>query len=136
MPRMVPIGWSESGDERRRWHQALAYALLGQVHPTLGVQQDPDLAKLVMDLDGLFPGGRSELIETIAGARRASDGPWPRAVPDELRTDLGPAQFAAALTELRRRLGVQGQQQRTVSGRSPDAAEQALLREVPPHHGT
>jgi hypothetical protein len=133
---MVPNDRSESDDARHRWHQALAYALLGEVHPSLGTQRNPDLAALVEDLDGLFPGGRTELIETIAVARRASDVPWPRVVPPDLRTELGPAQFAAALTELRRCLGLEGQQQRTVSGRSPDAAEQALLREVPPHHGS
>jgi hypothetical protein len=133
---MVPIDRSESGEEWPRWHQALAYALLGRVQPALGTQPNPDLAALIEDLDRLFPGGRSELIQTIAVARRARDIPWPRVVPDELRSDLGPAQFAAALTELRRRLGLEGQPQRTVSGRSPDAGEQALLRDVPPHHGT
>jgi hypothetical protein len=130
---MVPAERSSpAGDPR--WHQALAYALLGQVYPALGTQRNPDLAALVEDLDRLFPGGRTGLIETIAVVRSARDGRWPRVVPDDLRTDLGPAQFAAALTELRHRLGLEGRPQRTPSARSPDAAERALLRDVPPHH--
>jgi hypothetical protein len=132
---MVPADRSEVGEDRHRWHQALAYALLGQIYPALGAQRNPDLAKLVEDLNGLFPGGRIELIETIAVVRRASDVPWPRIVPGELRTGLGPAQYSAALTELRRRLGLEGRPQRILTDRSLDAAEQSLLREVPPHHG-
>ncbi len=132
-----------AGDDRsgstgggQRWHQALAYALLGQTYPSLGTQRQPDLGALVERLDELFPGGRSGLNRAVAAARGA-DGPgWPRVVPNELRAGLGPAQFTAALGELRRRLVLDGGPRRTLSARSPDAADQKLLRDVPPHHGS
>ncbi len=121
---------------RLAWHQALAYALLGRVQPRLGTQTEPDLATLVRELDGLFPSGRSDLNREIARVRNACDrGGWPVRVPDELASGLGPAQFAAALTELRRLLGLDAVERRAASNRSLDAAEQALLRDLPPHHG-
>jgi hypothetical protein len=118
-----------------RWHQALAYALLGRADERLGRQQRLDLARLLDDLDAGYPDGREGLQAEIARLRRSADLGSPRVVPGELMAGLGRAQFAAALGELRQILDLDVAVRRTLSTRPPDAAEQALLREVPPHHG-
>jgi hypothetical protein len=124
----------ETGTPVRRWHQALSFAILGRVEPELGEHIRPEPAVLAAELAGAQQGGREGLRAEIAG-RRASGLGWPYVVPDELRAGLGAAQFAAAFGELCRLLDLDGGLRRIVSGRPPDQAEQALLREVPPHHG-
>jgi hypothetical protein len=118
-----------------RWHQALAYSLLGRIEPRLGVQDQPDLRKLLDDLDELYADGRAGLCAEIQRARETSRD-WPHAVPANLRAGLGPAQFAAALAELRRLLHLDAGPRQALADRPPDAVERALLREVPPHHGS
>ncbi|WP_344809637.1 hypothetical protein [Microlunatus ginsengisoli] len=118
-----------------RWHQALGYALLGRVDPALGTQDRPDPAALMADLDRRYESGRQGLLDAVARARAGAGG-WPYVVPDDLRAGLGAAQFAAALGELRRVLGAEGGPRLVLSDRRLDAAEQALLRDVPPHHGS
>lgn len=128
---------SRAPDQRQlRWHQALAYALLGRVETRLGTQDRPDLARLLDDLVTGYPDGPWGLQNEIARVRETARLGWPRPVPAELREGLPAAQFAAALGELRQILGLDGGVRRTLSTRPPDAAEQALLREVPPHHGS
>jgi hypothetical protein len=123
----------EPGPPLRRWHQALAFALLGRVEPGLGEQVGPQPSALLADLDRLRLGGSAAMRAEIADLRADGRG-WPYVVPAELSDGLGAAQFAAALAELRRLLDLDSGPRRVVSGRAPDAAEQALLREVPPHH--
>jgi hypothetical protein len=123
----------EAAEGGRRWHAALAYALLGRVPNGLREAGRTDLTLLLSDLDHQ-PGGLAAIRFEIANARAA--GSWPRRPPSVLTTGLGPAQFAAALAELRRRLGVDDDSVRRVrSSRRLDADEQRLQAEVPPHHG-
>lgn len=123
-----------SGAEGLRWHQALAWAVTGHAHPELGEQPRPDLPALAERLLAA-PGARQEIEERRAAQR--DRGATPPAVPSELMAGLGAAQFTAALTGLRQRLGSgDGPTFRPVlSSRPPDAAERRLLEDVPPHHG-
>ena len=101
------------------WHQALAYAVLGRRLPELGGQDRPDVAGLA---------GR--LREVGASGTTA-----PYAVPPDLLAGVGPAQFLAALTELRRQLaGPPLPAGPGAAGLTAD--DRRLLAEVPPHHGT
>ena len=120
----------------RRWHAALAYAVLGAVPAGLDEPGSgrPELARLVDDLAGTDPGGIRGVRRRVETARRS--GPWPFRVPTELARDLGPAQFAAALTELRRSLGVDATSAPVITDRPLTAAERRLAGEVPPHHGS
>lgn len=117
------------------WHRALVYAVLGQAGDELGRQQQPDLAEVEAEILARVPQERAGL-RNLVRDRRAAGAAWPFPVPDELRRDLGAAQWVAALAELRRRLDVETAVVRPVAGdRPPDADELRLLREVPPHHG-
>jgi hypothetical protein len=117
------------------WLAAVAYALLGRSVDGLGEQQPPDPDALLAALDRMFPGGRPGLEAAIRQVRSAG-GPWTRPVPEELRTGLPAAQFAAVLGAVRERLQLDAAPRPTLSERPLDAAERALLREVPPHHGS
>jgi hypothetical protein len=97
------------------WHQALVYAVTGELRPELGRQEEPDLGAVV-DAIGDRPRGAHP-------------------VPADLRSGIGAAQLAAVLTELRRRLAASGPRQ-VLAERAPDAAERRLLADVPPHHGS
>nr|MBA3281865.1 hypothetical protein [Acidimicrobiia bacterium] len=78
------------------WHQALAYAFLGQRHPELGHQSGPHVPQLMGALDRLVPGGLDE-IQARVRQLRAAGTPWPHAVPSELMVGIGYAQFEAAV---------------------------------------
>jgi hypothetical protein len=97
------------------WHQALVYAVTGELRPDLGRQHEPDLDAVVRAI----------------GDRPRGAHP----VPLELRAGIGAAQLAAVLTELRRRLAASGPKP-VLAERAPDAAERRLLADVPPHHGS
>lgn len=107
------------------WHQALAYALLGERLSQLGQQPRPDLTVLVAELP------REEVL-----AQATSGEPWPHRVPADLMEGIGPAQFAAVLQQLRTELVPTTPAKPGRRSARPDAAEQRLLRDVPPHHGT
>lgn len=103
-----------SGLPLRRWHQALAYAVSGERRPELGAQVAPDLEVVVEALEGRPRGAF--------------------VVPADLREGIGAAQLAAAVTELRARLGRASRP--VLADRAPDADERRLLADVPPHHGS
>lgn len=114
------------------WHTALAFALVGE---DLGfaATDGPSGDQLVELLAA--SGWNHDTIATHAAAVIAAEQPWPHPVPAELREGCGPAQFHAALTGLRRRLGVLTLETRPPSTRRRlNADEERLMREVPPHH--
>jgi hypothetical protein len=116
------------------WNASLAYAITGQqwVLPESG-RPDPEL--IASEIEHRIPGG-SSAVQSMIMERRETGEVWPYQIPAELRTELGAAQWLAALSDLARRLGVGPQPERPVlSDRRPDADEERLLREVPPHHG-
>lgn len=118
-----------------RWNVALTYAITARRWDDLEEVGSPDLGLIGYEIGHRFPGGLPGLRTEIDQRLRAGDA-WPYRVPDDLRAGLGAAQWLAALSELRRRLQVGPQPERPVlSDRKPDADEQRLLREVPPHHG-
>lgn len=119
----------------RSWHRALAYAITGEQWDGLAEQSAPDLEELAALIEARCPGGLPRLRETVV-RRRSAGAPWPYPVPAELRAGLGAAQWLAALTALRRLLGLDPAAARPVlSSRAPDADERRLLADVPPHHG-
>ena len=104
------------------WHQALAYAVTGQRRPELGYQAQPDLAVLT---------GR---LRTFMATDAASGGP-PHRVPDDLMHGIGPAQFQAALAELRVLLLTGRLSGPVVASRPLTSDERRLETDRPPHHG-
>lgn len=122
-------------DDRRRWHQALAYAVAGRRLPELGEQDDPQVRVLAEQLRTVLQDDLNRHVHATVAAGQ----PWPHPVPADLMAGLGRAQFTAALGELRVTLHLNGPA-RVATGRSsaarPTAAEQRLLDEVPPHHGS
>jgi hypothetical protein len=117
-----------------RWNAALAYAITEQLW-SLDESGKPDPELIAFEIGRRSPGGVVGLQAEIMG-RMETGRQWPYEVPKELRAGLGAAQWLAALTALRQRLGVGPQPARPVlSDRRPDADEERLLREVPPHHG-
>ena len=105
----------------RAWHQALAYAMTGQRRPELGYQAQPDLAELSDRLGVL--GADAEAL----AAGRFHD------VPEDLMRGLGPAQFRAALTELRAALA-RPPAGPVVASRPLTTDERRLDADRPPHH--
>lgn len=121
--------------DQPRWNAALAYAISGRRWDDLAEAGTPDLALVADRIRQRFPGGPSALQAEITSRRQAGE-PWPYDLPADLRAGLGAAQWLAAVAELRQRLAVGPQPDRPVlSNRRPDADEQRLLRDVPPHHG-
>lgn len=113
----------------QRWHAALAYALLGPPVRDLPEPGTPKVAQLIASL-----GGAESLRDDVLEARAA--GPWPVAVPAELRLGLGAAQFAAVWTALLTELGPLTTNARpVVADRALTADERRLLADRPPHHG-
>ena len=98
----------------RTWNQALAYAVTGELRPDLGHQDEPDL----------------DAVEAAVADRPTVLRP----VPPGLLRGIGPAQFAAALAELRSRLTRSAGSRPVLAERPPDADERRLLLDVPPHH--
>src|SRR5687768_16373599 len=92
MPQLSPVG---SGSDPA-WHQALAYAVTGRRIEELGRQARPDVDWLTGYLSRLTSGARLD--------EPAADTPPDGRVPADLMAGIGPAQFWAALRELRDRL--------------------------------
>lgn len=89
----------------------------------------PRVAELIADLGGL-----QVLREAVLEAQ--ASGRWPFVVPDELREDLGAAQFAAAWGALLDGLGPLTRNARpVVSDRALTYDDRRLLVDRPPHHG-
>ena len=100
------------------WHQALAYAVTGQRLEDLGRQAFPDA---------------SALAEVLRG-RRLTVSPASPSVPPDLMHGLGPAQFLAALAQLRSALAPVAAAP-VLADRPLTPDERRLLTDVPPHHG-
>ena len=112
----------------RRWHAALAYALLGAPVRDLPETGTPRVADLFADL-----GGVETVRAAVLDARAA--GPWPYPVPEELRRGLGAAQFAAVWARLLAELGPLTSDARpVVTDRESTSDERRLLADRPPHH--
>ena len=126
MPQPSPAG---AGSDPA-WHQALAYAVTGRRLQELGRQARPDLAWLTDYLSRLTGG-------TDPNAP-AADPPADGRVPADLMDGIGPAQFWAALRELRDGLDRAGpdQDQPVVADRPWSAEELRLMADRPPHHGS
>ncbi len=113
----------------RRWHAALAYALLGPPVRDLTEDGTPSAPELIADLGGV------ERVR-IEVARARASGPWPFTVPAELRRPLGAAQFTAVWTALLAELDPLTTDTRpAVTDRALTADERRLLADRPPHHG-
>ena len=116
--------------EPRRWHAALAYALLGPPIRQLDEPGVPQLDRLLDELGGVAT-VRAEVI-----AARSTGGPWPYEVPDALREGLGAAQYAAVWRALVTALGPLTTNARpVVADRALTADERRLSEDRPPHHG-
>jgi len=126
VPQQSPVG---AGSDPA-WHQALAYAVTGRRIEELGRQARPDLAWLTDYLHRLIAGGDPN-------APAAEPRPNGR-VPADLMAGLGPAQFSAALRELRNGLDRAGPRpdQPVVADRAWSAEERRLMADRPPHHGS
>jgi len=124
-PQQSPAG---SGSDPA-WHQALAYAVTGRRLEQLGRQSRPDLPWLTDYLSRLTRGTAAEAPEAPS-----SDG----RVPADLMTGIGPAQFGAALRELRHALDAAGppREQPVTADRPWSAEELRLMADRPPHHGS
>lgn len=102
------------GEQGRAWHQALAYALTGERRTDLGRHDTPDLDALLAALPV---------------------GPYGTyAVPADLLAGIGPAQFAAVLTQLRARLPRAAGSAPVLVDRPLTAEERRLVADAPPHH--
>lgn len=113
----------------RRWHAALAYALLGPPVCALPEPGQPRIETLIADL-----GGADAVRAAVRAAPPANS--WPHPVPAELRDGLGAAQLAAAWTALLAALGPLTTDARpVVTDRALTAEERRLLADRPPHHG-
>jgi hypothetical protein len=122
-------------DQPAHWNAALAYAITGRRWDDLDESGAPELQRVADEIDHRIPDGRSGLQREIF-ARLQAGQQWPYDVPSDLRARLGAAQWLAAVSRLRDLLAVGPQPDRPlVSDRRPDADEERLLREVPPHHG-
>ncbi len=110
------------------WHQALAYAVTGQVLPDLGRQRQPDVPALAAHLEEL-------------AASRDIDLSWSApdtdyVIPPDLMAGISAAQFWAALGELRNalRTAAPGSAPAVTADRPLTPEESRLLVERPPHH--
>ena len=109
------------------WHQALAYAVTGRRLDGLGHQRQPDLPRLVEDLERLAARGEIDRSWSVEAADHL--------VPTELMDGIGAAQFWAVLDDLRRVLGVADPGSPAVTVDRPLTAEEnRLVADRPPHH--
>ena len=124
----------ESAVGAGRWQESLGYAVTGR-HLVIEEPGKPDLRALLTELARQTPGGLDALRSEVASVRAA--GRWPHAVPEELMSGIGPAQFAAALAALAAELDPQrGRTARlAMPGGAVTPEDRRLLDEVPPHHG-
>ncbi len=114
------------------WQAALGFALVGS---RLGLAEAgrPDASLLLSELAA--QGWDQAAIAAHARAVVAAGEVWPHPVPTDLRAGLAPAQFAAALGQLRAALELSTLVMAPPSNRTAlDSEERRLLREVPPHH--
>jgi hypothetical protein len=115
------------------WHSALAQALTGEA-ADFPASDGPDPVGLADEL--ARRGWPAERVQEHASARIAAELPWPHAVDPAVIAALGAARFYAALTQLRKCLGVWVLDSQAPSSRTQlNADELRLLAEVPPHHG-
>jgi hypothetical protein len=110
------------------WHQALAYALTGQILPDLGRQRQPDVPTLTAQLQELAASRNDDL------SWSAPDTDY--VVPPDLMEGIGAAQFWAALAELRRvlRTAAPGSPAAVTADRPLTPEESRLLTDRPPPH--
>ena len=109
------------------WHQALAYAVTGRRLEGLGRQRQPDLPRLVEELEQLATSGEIDRSWSLEAADHL--------VPTELMEGIGAAQFWAVLDDLRRALGVADPGSPAVTVDRPLTAEEnRLVADRPPHH--
>jgi len=112
----------------------LVYVLTGVRWPATG--ESPG----VVEISGLASqmaadGWPAERVAAHARDTLAAGGVWPHPVAADLLADVGAARFQAALTDLRRHLGVWTLTTRPPSHRTVlNADERRLVAEVPPHH--
>lgn len=129
-------GSRDAGDAQSTpsWHQALAYAVTGR-RLDLGRQSAPAMRQLA---DQLRADIDLEALTADVQARLERGAVWPYPLPSDLAAGLGPAQFAAALQQLTRDLGLDRSARPARVGRAQasTAADRRLLDEVPPHHGS
>jgi len=112
--------WSVTDDpDLPAWHQALAYAVTGCRLDGLGRQALPDPLVLA----------------EVLRERGLSTGSSFAPVPPELMRGLGPAQFSAALAQLRSALAPAHPAAPVLADRPLTSDERRLLTDVPPHHG-
>lgn len=113
-----------------RLRRSVAWALTGH-DLALPTAQQWSASQLIDDL-AMLGWTRDE----IATNRDTFVRAWPHRVPEPLMEGLGAAQFLAALSEVRSRLGLDGLAPPTVPFRSAlTADERRLLHDKPPHHG-
>jgi len=126
----VPQQSSAGSGSDPAWHQALAYAVTGRRLEQLGQQSRPDLPWLTDYLSRLTSGTAAEA--------PAVDPPPDGRVPDDLMTGISPAQFGAALRDLRHSLDAAGPpREHPVTADRPWSAEELrLMADRPPHHGS
>ncbi len=120
------------------WHRALAYALCGADLAGLPDRAGPDPAALARELAA--EGWDRTALRTHAEEARQAGRPWPHPVPADLTAQLPPAQFAAALRGLVAHWQLAPAASRVRSGTTggtgrPSAADERLLRDLPPHFG-
>lgn len=116
------------------WHRALAYAVCGELID-LPDHRAPDPAVLAEEL-AAAGWDRTALRRHARDARDAGSA-WPHRVPPDLMGGLSAAQFAAALraVTLEWRLAPAERRVRHAETDRPSAADQRLLRDLPPHFG-
>lgn len=120
------------------WHRALAYALSGTDLAGLPDRAGPDPAVLARELAA--EGWDRTALRSHAEETRQAGRPWPHPVPADLTAQMPPAQFAAALRGLVADWQLAPTARRVRSGPAggtarPSAADERLLRDVPPHFG-
>lgn len=117
------------------WHRALAFALCGQDLTTLPDHPMPDPAALAEELAAA--GWDRVALHRHAEEARAAGAGWPHRVPAELLAGLSAAQFAAALRAVTLEWRLTPTERRVRHGGTdrPTAADQRLLRDLPPHFG-
>ena len=109
----------------------LAYALTGDEVP-------------IRDTDGTTKdflaalgeaGWPPERISRLANQAWEQESRWPYPLPPHALDDVGPAQWYAALTDVRTVLGLDAIRQAPSKRTVLNEAERRLMADLPPHHG-